>query len=173
MPARSELPGFTRRTGLALSLAAPFGLLAACSGGESDAATSAGGDGPGAAPSAEEAVDQAVQEADLVALYDAVLAAFPGSDAADMLTAVRDQHARHRDALGGASGPSAATPTVPATLGAALTALAGTEREASRSRIRACVDAADPERARLLSIIAASEASHVPALRATRGEVTA
>lgn len=173
MPAPSELPGITRRTGLALALAAPIGLLAACSDGASDAAVPAGSDGSGDVPSGKQAVDQAVQEADLVALYDAVLAAFPGSDAADVLAAVRDQHARHRDALGGATGPSAATPTVPTTLRGALTALADTEREASRARIRACVDAADPEKARLLSLIAASEASHVPALRAARDEATA
>ncbi len=47
MPAPSELPGITRRTGLALALAAPIGLLAACSDGASDAAEPAGSDGSG------------------------------------------------------------------------------------------------------------------------------
>ena len=41
-------------------------------------------------------------------------------------------------------------------------------REAARSRIRACVAADDADLARLLTFIAASEASHVPALRDLR-----
>ena len=51
------------------------------------------------------------------------------------------------------------------TVDAAIANLMAAEREAARSRIRACVAADDAELARLLTFIGASEASHVPALR--------
>ena len=161
------MPSLTRRAGLALLLAVPVGALAACAGDSGADPEPDPSEPTGAAAAIDE---QAAQEVDLVALYDAVLAAFPGSAVEPLLTAVRDQHAQHCDALGGGSEPSTTTPMVPATLAAALSALAATEREASRARVRACVEAADPEAARLLALIAASEASHVPALRDARDE---
>ncbi len=159
-------PVLTRRAGLALLVALPAGLLAACAG--DDAATGTAQPAPNGS-SAPTVADPAAEEADLVALYDAVLAAFPGSVANDLLTALRDQHAQHRDALGGAGSPATTSPAVPATLDAALASLATTERQAARSRTRACVAATDDGQARLLSLIAASEAAHVPALRDARG----
>lgn len=171
MPDDSSLPLLTRRAGLVLGLTAPLAVLAACSTSADSTGTNGSPAPAGSAGDGGQVDDQAVQEADLVALYDAVLAAFPDAAVTGLLRSVRDQHAQHLDALGGATSTGAAS--VPATLTAALTALAATEREASRSRVRACVAAGDPENARVLSLIAASEASHVPALRAARKDLGA
>jgi hypothetical protein len=48
---------------------------------------------------------------------------------------------------------------------AAIGVLIDAERSAMRQRIDACVAATDPETARTLTFIAASEGSHVPALK--------
>ena len=152
--------GLTRREGLlALAILAPAGLLAACSG----SAEPPSGSASASAPPVDLAGEIAAEESALIASYDAVLAGAAGLDAAttNLLTMIRDQHAQHRDALGGAAeGPppsGAPSPTVAALIAA--------ERDAARSRIRACVAADDAELARLLAFIGASEASHVPALR--------
>ena len=84
--------------------------------------------------------------------------------AATLLATIRDQHAQHRDALGGTASEPARVPA-PASPAAAIASLVAAERTASRDRIRSCVAADSPESARLLAFIAASEASHVPALR--------
>ncbi|MCX6431625.1 MAG: hypothetical protein NTX29_02175 [Actinobacteria bacterium] len=72
-----------------------------------------------------------------------------------------------RDALGGSTNATAEV-RAPADITAALAALVSAEHAASRDRIRACVDSPDPETARLLALIGASEAAHVPALRDLR-----
>ena len=156
----------TRRQGLiAMALAGPVTLLAACTGDAGPAPTTPV-DGS-AAPAPTEAT--AAQEAVLVAAYDAALGALPALDAdtVALLTLIRDQHAQHRDALGG-SAEEAPGVAAPQSRDEAIGALIDAERAATRSRVRACVAATDPEAARLLSLIAASEASHVPALRDLR-----
>ncbi len=155
----------TRRQGLlALALIGPVGVLAACSSSAEPVP------GESSAPTALAPADaSAQQETELMALYDAVLAAFPtlAAETVAVLTALRDQHAQHREALGG-SANAAAEVTAPADITAALAALVSAEHVASRDRIRACVDSPDPETARLLALIGASEAAHVPALRDLR-----
>lgn len=159
-------PWLTRRAGLlAAVLAVPFASAAACSTSASDGARETAAGDTSASDGGD---DQAIQEAGLVARYDAVIAAFPGTTAVALLTELRDQHAAHRDALGGAEAVAPTSP-VPESIDAALADLTATERAASRARIRACVATDDPERARLLAFIAASEASHVPALRDVGG----
>lgn len=139
--------------------------LAGCTssdGSSADATT-----GPG--PSAETASAAAADEAALIARYEAALISVPENEAdvRTVLSLIRDQHRAHLDALGGA--PEQATPTAGSATTASLVAdLISAERAASEERITACVDARDPEMARLLSFIAASEAAHVPALRDLR-----
>lgn len=156
----------TRRQGLvAVALAGPVALLAACSGdAQTTPPTSAEGS---AVPAPADAT--AAEEAVLVAAYDAALESLPDlpAETTALLTLIRDQHAQHRDALGG-SDTEPASVAAPRTLDEALGALLDAERAAARSRVRACVAATDSESARLLSLIAASEASHVPALRDLR-----
>jgi hypothetical protein len=164
-PLPSVTPAFTRRQGLtALALLGPVGLIAACSSGSGATAASA------TATTSASLADEVVREEEgLIATYEAVLAALPDlpAETATLLGTIRDQHAQHRDALGGGSGasPSAAPTAQPSTAADALGILVAAEREASRSRIRACVAAEDPELARLLAFLAASESAHVPALR--------
>jgi hypothetical protein len=162
--------GITRRDGLiALGLLAPAALLAACTGGDAapDATSSAV---PTESPEGLAAA-VAEQEAELVARYEAALAALAGADSGlrSLLTAIRDQHAAHRDALGGTSATPEA-PAQPTAASAVIAELVAAEREATRDRISACVESADAELTRLLSLIAASEAAHVPALRAERAD---
>jgi hypothetical protein len=155
-------PAFTRRDGLrAIGLALPVTLVAAaCSadGGSAATASSAG-------PSQSAADLSARDESSLIAEYEAVLAAFPEAPAATaaLLTSIRDQHAAHREALGGA--PDETATATPEQIGSALDSLIRLEHEAARSRLVACSDATDSEQARLLALIAASEAAHVPALK--------
>ena len=158
--------GITRREGLiALTLGGPAALLASCT---SD--TAEPGPTPSPVVSLEGATESvAASEALLAASYDAAIAALPDADPAviALLTGIRDQHAAHRDALGGTSlAPDA--PPQPAAQAAVIDELLAAERQAARDRIDACESATDPELARLLAMIAASEASHVPALREIR-----
>jgi len=164
----------TRRQGLVLlaALTVPAGL-SAC-GGESPEANPVETTAP-PTPALAEVV--AGEELALIALYDVALASLPEADERrrTLLTALRQQHVEHRDALapevtvpvdgeapaGGRSdtgGPDA-TPVAPG-----LRDLAAAERKAAKARIRACVEADDPQLARTLAFIAASESSHVPAL---------
>ena len=159
-------PDITRRQGLrALALIGPIGMLAACTEessplpGPSETATT------GPAP----AEASAVEESAIIARYDTVIAAFPEATPGLLtaLKAIRDQHSQHRDALGGAD-PEADGAAVPTGIDAALSELVAAERRAGKSRVRACVAAEDPETARLLALIGASESAHVPALRDLR-----
>ena len=155
----------TRRQGLlALALIGPVGVLAACS---SSAEPNPAGSSEAASLPPTDASAQ--HETELIALYDAVLAAYPdlAPETVTVLTALRDQHGQHRDALGG-SPEATATATAPENATAALAALVSAEHVASRERIRACVDSPDADTARLLALIGAAEAAHVPALRDLR-----
>ena len=154
-------PRLTRRQGLAaVGLIGPMALLVACSSDEESA--------PAATLSTEpEAVSPdvtvAAEEALLIAHYDAVLEGLPEAESStrEALVALREQHVAHREALGGGGEPLLDDlPETPS-----IASLASAEKAASKARIASCVDAADPELARTLAFIAASEASHVPALK--------
>jgi hypothetical protein len=166
MAAARAMRGITRREGLiALALVGPAALLASCTSDTAEPAPSASG----TVPPEGAAEPVAAAEAALVAAYDAAISALPDADPAviALLTTIRDQHAAHRDALGGTSAVPDAPPQ-PATEAAVIDELLAAERQAARDRIDACVASPDPELARLLAMIGASEASHVPALREVR-----
>lgn len=159
----------TRREGLIAlalgSLALPLAGVAGCSSGPSSDTPSTSTDALPTVP-AELAARVAAEEQALIARYDAALASLESDGAADagtvrLLTSIRDQHVAHREALGGAGDAPAGT--APSTV--TVSGLIDLERAAARSRVRSCVEADDPSLARLLSLIAASEASHLPALR--------
>lgn len=97
-----------------------------------------------------------------MAAYDAAITAFP--ELAASLTTIRGQHADHLAAMAdeGAEPPAA---SAPASAEAAITALRAAEQQAARERRTSCVAAGDPELARMLALIAASEQSHAAALR--------
>lgn len=153
----------TRRQGLAaVALLGPVGFLAACSGSEEpDPAT------PTTLP-ATIATAVAAREQELVSLYDAIIAAFP--DLAGPLQPIRDQHGQHAAALdpSSAASPSPTATEVPEDADQAIATLLRAERRAMRERIDACVEAEDVGLARTLAFVAASEGSHVPALRELR-----
>lgn len=111
----------------------------------------------------------AAAEGALVALYATTVAAFP--ELAAGLQPIMREHQAHLAAMGTGLATDAATPAgqPPATAAQALIALADAERRAAQQRREACVAASDDELARILALIAASEAAHVPAL----GEIRA
>jgi hypothetical protein len=170
MPARRRSSGITRRQGL-LGLVAlvPVGALASCSSEQAPDApptTTAAAPPPISARVAEE-------EAALIALYDAAIAALPaGQDQArSTLELIRRQHADHLSALGGGQLNASAEGVpgaAPQPLQASISTLLDAERQAARDRIRSCVEATDMDLSRTLAFIGASEASHVPALRDLR-----
>ena len=102
-----------------------------------------------------------------MSLYDAAIAAQP-SLAAE-LAPMRQQHVDHAAALGTPSpaATSSATSAAPAfsSTAAARAGLIEAEAAASRDRARACQSAIGAEPARLLALIAASEAGHAAYLR--------
>lgn len=157
----SATPRLTRRQSLAaLGLIGPVGLLAACSSSDEASPTATLGTEP--EPIAPDAT-VAAEEALLIAHYDAVLQALPETqtETRSALSALREQHVAHREALGGGGEPALDDlPEDPS-----ITSLTAAEKAASKARIRACAEASDPELARTLAFIAASEASHVPALK--------
>ncbi len=165
MPDREHLLRITRRRGLGLvALLAPASVLAACSSEPPpDVAAT-----PTAAPEPDVRQRAALDEVGLIALYDSVLASLPDADERRRapLRELREQHVAHRDALDpDAVAASVVEPGDGEPVAPGLTDLADAERQAVKQRIRSCVDATDEQTARLLALIAASEASHVPAVR--------
>jgi len=151
----------TRRQGLlAAALLGPLAALAAC-GSESEPAAALSEQ---ASPEPALETSVAAEESVLIAHYDAVIAGL-GEGREALVLALRElqgQHVAHRTSLGGgADSDPSALPDSPT-----LASLIKAERAATKARINACVDTTDPELARLLTFIAASEASHVPALKA-------
>lgn len=151
----------TRRRGLLLlTVLGPAGLLAACTSQvPSDPETSASA--TVSAPP-DLAGDVAGEEAALIALYETAISALPtgASTERTLLERIRDEHASHRLSLTSAPMSGDIAP-VTVTRRDLITA----ERRATRSRVTACSNAEDPELARLLAFIGASEAGHVAALR--------
>ncbi|WP_055623227.1 hypothetical protein [Streptomyces sp. JHA19] len=168
-PPSRALPGPRRRT--LLASAAGAALLAGCSAGPADP-----DGGTGGSPSlAERARARAARDSeDLVARYDAVLAAHPAVER--LVAPLRAEAVRHMEAFGGgASGPSSspsATPSpsastspsasvraVPADQRDALTELAAAERTLADERAKALMGLPG-ELARLLASVAAAGAAH-------------
>jgi hypothetical protein len=131
--------------------------------------------GPGEAPTPGPELallDGAIEnEAALLALYDAVLAAHQGLGG--RLKALRDHHAQHLAVLqrhyvpGSASGTATPAPrpsaAAPPTESAALGALRGAERKAAAARADE-VRRASPGLSQLLAAIGACEAGHAQEL---------
>jgi len=98
----------------------------------------------------------------LIVLYAAVAQAFPDLDQA--LTPIADQHREHARELGRRADASGASLQIPATSRQALRLLIDAEERATRERQDGCATESSSERVRVLTLIAASEASHVPRL---------
>lgn len=127
------------------------GLLTACSAGSQ---TSAAAADPVSA-------EVAGAEQALIAQYQTFITAFPelGAD----LTPLLEQHADHAKAIG-VKATATSAPVAAADARTAIAVLADVERAAAKARRASCVAATDPELARIVALIAASEASHAPAL---------
>ncbi|MFC9958440.1 hypothetical protein ACFVIB_13940 [Streptomyces nigra] len=168
-PPPRALPGPRRRT--LLASAAGAALLAGCSAGPADP-----DGGTGGSPSlAERARARAARDSeDLVARYDAVLAAHPAVER--LVAPLRAEAVRHMEAFGGgasapssspsatpspsaSSSPSASVRAVPADQRDALTELAAAERTLADERAKALLGLPG-ELARLLASVAAAGAAH-------------
>ena len=138
--------------GLAVSGTALLGACAPALAPESPSEPPPGGD---------DAVrrDVAAAEQSLIHQYEAAIATAP-DPLVPLLTRIRDEHVDHLTSMGGAA-VSAAPCAAPGT----VDLLRAAERDAARMRRTAAVAAADSELARVLALIAASEAGHVAALR--------
>lgn len=159
------MTGMDRRT--LLSVLAATGVTVAaggCVAGGTRHAASPTPSGPD--PQSRDLAD----ERDLLAAYDATIAAHP--DLADRLGPMREDHARHVEALAGllsastspsASATSVPPPEVPAERAGALAALRSAEQNAAAARTDSCV-AASGDRAALLGSVAACESSHAAVL---------
>lgn len=100
----------------------------------------------------------------LIALYTAVRAAYPDLD--EPLADIAAQHVAHLQALGGQV-QALDPPPVARTQQGALDQCMVAETQAANAHQSACLTA-EPVRARLLTLLSASEASHVPALANVR-----
>ncbi|MET8803913.1 hypothetical protein [Streptomyces sp. NPDC004546] len=160
MPYRPPLraPSGPRRRTLLVS-AAGAALLAGCSADPDSGGT-------GGSSVTERARARAARDSrELLARYDAVLAAHPGL--AERLGPLRAQVAAHADAFGDGTTPTpgksaaspSADPAVPATEKDALADLAGAERALADRRAKALVEVPG-ELARLLASVAAAGATH-------------
>lgn len=160
MPYRPPLrapSGPPRRT--LLVSAAGAALLVGCS------ADPDSGGGGGSSVTVRARARAARDSRELLARYDAVLAAHPGL--AERLGPLRTHVAAHADAFGDGTTPTpakssafpSADPAVPATEKAALAGLAGAERALADRRAKALAEVPG-ELARLLASVAAAGATH-------------
>lgn len=101
---------------------------------------------------------------ELLALYAAVRRVYPALDAE--LGVIEGQHRDHLTALGGSLPDDFLDVPVAQTRAAAVEQCMIAERRAADAHQSACLQSSDPVEARLLAILSASEASHVPALAA-------
>lgn len=176
---RAQLP---RRTLLGLAVAAvAVPVTAACTsssdpGPDPDEPTNAPTDGSGDEAEAVDAglrVGAAEAERQLIARYDATIARHPALGAA--LTPLVEQHREHRSALDPRAAPETGTATESATIPAdpstAVAELIAAERVAAEARTGDCEQARSVDLARLLALVAASEASHAEALAAGGAEL--
>ncbi len=144
----------TRRQVLQASAVAPLAALAACSS-----------DGQTPVTDTDDSVraQVAASENDLIRRYDATIAAYPA--VAARLQPLRDQHAEHMSAVGG-SDPATDLRglIIPQTQAAAVSELAGAERDAATSRRTSSVAATSPDLIWNLALIATSESQHAATL---------
>lgn len=141
-----------RRRVLALGVAMTAGgVVTACSSPESQTQTPEPERNPLANPDRE-----------LIALYAAVRRTYPALDGP--LREFEDQHVAHLAALGGDDIVDEVDISVAVTSAGAIEQCMLAERRAADSHQDACLRSADAVEVRLLTLIAASEASHVPAL---------
>ena len=152
--------GLTRRALLGGSAALAAGVLAACTSDPTPAPSDS--PSPTADVDAQVRVSVADGEAQLIALYDAVLAAHPGL-AAD-LEPLRAEHIAHADAVAATPTPAGPAPTV-GSRPQALAALIEAEQQAVAQRTGACEASTAADLARTVALIAASEAGHAEFLR--------
>ncbi len=145
----------TRRRLLQVSAVAPLAVLVACSTrDDSEPVTDV-----------DDSVRQqvAASENDLIRRYDATIAAFPAI--ALRLQPLRDQHAEHMSAVDGPDQVSDLKgPIIPQTQAAAVSELAGAERDAATARRASSVEATSPELIWNLALIATSESQHAATL---------
>ncbi len=111
----------------------------------------------------------AAAENELIALYEATITAHAGLAAS--LAPLAEQHREHRAALEAGIAPATGNPpnvpTVSADPGTAVAEIITAERRAADARTVDCEQAGAEDLARLLALIAASEASHSEALSTT------
>ena len=172
-------PPLTRRQLLARStgLAGVFagaGVLSACGSGATTTGGTTTGDsttgdsttgGSGASPVATGAqinIAVATSERALIALYTATISAF--AQLAPGLEPLLRQHEEHLAATS-VEVPEPPAQTPPSDLSAAIAALRQAELTAALERRESCLLASEPDFIRTLTFIAASEASHVAALK--------
>ena len=172
-------PPLTRRQLLARStgLAGVFagaGVLSACGSGTTTGGATTAGDstaggtttgGSGASPVATGAqinIAVATSERALIALYTATISAF--AQLAPSLEPLLRQHEEHLAATG-VEVPDPPAQNPPSNFSAAIAALRQAELTAALERRESCQLASEPDFVRTLTFIAASEASHVAALK--------
>ncbi len=150
--------GLDRRRFILGTLTAVGAVTVASCGGQAATPTS---------ESADDAVrsEVAAGEQALIDQYTATITAYP--QLAASLTPIMQQHQAHLAAMTIAA-PSAVAMASAPTPQAAVTALADAERAGALARGNSCRAATGADLARTLAFIAASEASHVPALREVR-----
>jgi hypothetical protein len=132
------------------------GLAAACSSSDSQTFS----------PSEPEPNLLATPDLELIALYTAVRRSYPALDAP--LKEIEDQHVAHVVALGGEVPVEPIDVAVAGTSAAAIEQCILAERRAADLHQEACLRGTDPTQVRLLALLSASEASHVPALARLR-----
>lgn len=101
-------------------------------------------------------------ELDLIEIYQATMTARP--DLAATLTVILDQHREHAAALEVQEAEAPQPPERASAAPVSVDELRELERRAAGLRAGACVRAGNPELARLLALIGASEAQHVTVL---------
>lgn len=124
-------------------------------------ACGSGDDSPSQEPSATPDAQQSL-ELTLIAAYDAALPLARPNQAA-VYQRIRDEHAEHLRALGW----STTSPTNSSAQEVGRKDLLRAERRAARQHSLAARDTADPDRAQLLALIAASESQHIADLGGT------
>ncbi len=153
----------TRRAVLGSAAALGAALVAACTSSPEPAPTTGtSSPEPDADADAPVRTSVAQDEAAIIALYDAVIAAYPGLSGD--LVPLRDEHMAHAEAMG-TSTPSAAASAAPASQPQALAALIDAEQQAIAQRTAACEASTSTDLARTVALIAASEAGHAEFLR--------
>jgi hypothetical protein len=145
----------SRRRVIALgAVVAAAGVSAACTDTE-----------PGATGASEpERSPLTTPDLELLALYASVRRTYPELNT--QLAALEAQHREHLAALGSSDPDALIDVPVAGTSAAAVEQCMMAERRAADAHQAACLQSSDPTQARLLAILAASEASHVPALAA-------